>query len=282
MEWIDAQPDNDMNSQIQETNTHSRHPGTCEWLLKHDLFLKWISTGTGGIDSKLWLKGSPGSGKSFLCTTAIEHVSKKLHQLCLYYYYRFDDQHGLGPEQHRVRVAALIVNQLFRHFWRKDQRIAKPLNEYIKRVDRTMESLAEMARLILRHGHQYIQEERSTSDEQPITFFVFLDGIDENKGHHMVENILRLFSSLENEAWVLQKTWISSRETVSLSQELKLWPCISESLLAENDVDAFLTKAVASLEINLTMENEVEGQPRRFYYMLSFGGSRNYLLTVGS
>jgi hypothetical protein len=265
MAWLNAQPDTDMNSQIQETNTLARHSGTCEWLLNNDLFSRWTSTTANSIDSKLWLKGSPGSGKSFLCSTAIEYVSKTLHQLCLYHYYRFDDQHESTPEQYRVRVAALLVLQLFRYFWQQDQRIAKSVNEYTKAMPKTLESLAVISHLILKVGHQYTQENSAASDTQPFTLYVFLDGIDESKGNHIVDDVLSLFDSLQDDVSVIQKTWISSRETDSLPQELKTWPCISENEGAESDVDTFLTEAVANLDINLTVGHHIEGKPRRSY-----------------
>ena len=47
-----------------------RHPGTGTWLIKDLQFQRWLT----GENSVLWLKGFAGSGKSVLCSTAIQSV----------------------------------------------------------------------------------------------------------------------------------------------------------------------------------------------------------------
>ena len=49
-----------------------RHPGTGIWLIKDLQFQRWLT----GENSVLWLKGFAGSGKSVLCSTAIQSVLK--------------------------------------------------------------------------------------------------------------------------------------------------------------------------------------------------------------
>ncbi|PBK65266.1 hypothetical protein ARMSODRAFT_440008 [Armillaria solidipes] len=48
-----------------------RQPGTCEWLLSHDLFASWYSSG-----SFLWLNGIPGNGKTLLASFVIDHLKE--------------------------------------------------------------------------------------------------------------------------------------------------------------------------------------------------------------
>ena len=51
-----------------------RHPGSCEWLLRHEIFASWWA---GRNDpSILWVQGQPGAGKSVLCSAAIEEAKK--------------------------------------------------------------------------------------------------------------------------------------------------------------------------------------------------------------
>lgn len=47
-----------------------RHPGTGVWLTESDDFKRWIST----PDSKLWLRGIPGAGKTVLASSAIQEA----------------------------------------------------------------------------------------------------------------------------------------------------------------------------------------------------------------
>lgn len=47
-----------------------RHPGTGVWLTESDNFKRWIST----PDSKLWLQGIPGAGKTVLASSVIQEA----------------------------------------------------------------------------------------------------------------------------------------------------------------------------------------------------------------
>jgi len=53
-----------------QTATNLRHSETGKWLLKDPDFHSWKST----HNSKLWLKGIPGAGKTILAGTVIEHL----------------------------------------------------------------------------------------------------------------------------------------------------------------------------------------------------------------
>lgn len=61
-----------------------RCPGTCRWLLDEDHYLDWRQRDTS--DSVLWLRGSPGTGKSMLTATVVEQLSKPETTLVLYYF----------------------------------------------------------------------------------------------------------------------------------------------------------------------------------------------------
>jgi len=230
MTWLDAQADNDMNSQIHERNLMTREEGSCKWLLTHPTFHDWLNAEGEVIPSKLWLRGPPGIGKSFLCSTAIEHVSHSLNCITLYHLCRFDDQFGSGAgvddPSSGVRAASLLIHQLFRHFWQQDRQIVMPMSSYIKTVNKTMSSLAEATRLIIRHGYEYAQEKSTSSHAESLRLFLFLDGLDETGDANAGAKVLQLFDSLDKELPVIQKTWISSREKYVLNQLLKGWSFI--------------------------------------------------------
>jgi hypothetical protein len=88
-------------------------PTTGDWLLKSELFTKWMRARNGS----LWLYGKPGAGKTILCSTIIEHVMS----LCpndaadryAYFYFDFSDaQKQTVTGMLRSMIAQLSVPEL--------------------------------------------------------------------------------------------------------------------------------------------------------------------------
>src|SRR5204862_629071 len=48
-----------------------REPRTCNWNLKENEVISWIGEDDG--HAVLWLTGIPGAGKSYLCSSVIQH-----------------------------------------------------------------------------------------------------------------------------------------------------------------------------------------------------------------
>ncbi|KAK0479527.1 hypothetical protein IW261DRAFT_1564176 [Armillaria novae-zelandiae] len=84
VKWLEP-----LNSQgkLQEVRER-QHPGTCEWLLLHDLFTSWYSSG-----SFLWLNGIPGNGKTTLVSFVVDHLKKKVSsdEIVLFAFADFQD-----------------------------------------------------------------------------------------------------------------------------------------------------------------------------------------------
>ncbi|RKL08731.1 hypothetical protein BFJ70_g16744 [Fusarium oxysporum] len=57
-----------MVSRFHDIDTAAQ--GTCEWLLRHNIYIRWASCDRG----LLWIKGKPGSGKSTLLRYVLDHV----------------------------------------------------------------------------------------------------------------------------------------------------------------------------------------------------------------
>jgi hypothetical protein len=49
--------------------SNRRHQGTCEWILKNDLFQDWKDSESG--DPILWVKGIPGAGETYIISLLI-------------------------------------------------------------------------------------------------------------------------------------------------------------------------------------------------------------------
>ncbi|KAF9064043.1 hypothetical protein BDP27DRAFT_201288 [Rhodocollybia butyracea] len=58
-------------------------PGTGEWILSHEHFVKWRKDKSG----LLWIHGKVGSGKTFLSATIIRELQDNPTSLCCYYYF---------------------------------------------------------------------------------------------------------------------------------------------------------------------------------------------------
>lgn len=258
-----------MNSQLHDQHRLNRHAGSGKSLLNHCTFQDWLST-TG--QGRLWLRGPPGTGKSFFCSSAIEHVSCELKGVILYQFCRFDDQFvsssGTNEPSNGVRSAALLVHQLFRHFWQQDERVATSASAYIKTADKTLATLAELARMVVRDGYRYAREKGVLSELEPIRMFLFLDGLDENRELTTGMEIVNLFDSLGKEVPLLQNMWVSSRETFALGEYLQNWSVLGGDGLAEDDVKTFLAENVSKVSKNLGTDRDIEGEPRRFPLLL--------------
>lgn len=68
--------------------TTDRLEGTCRWLIEAGDYLKWQKSPSSRI---FWLRGPPGSGKSFAAGCVIEHL-KNLWGNCCYYFFNHADR----------------------------------------------------------------------------------------------------------------------------------------------------------------------------------------------
>jgi hypothetical protein len=81
--------------------------GTSQWLFKLPEFKSWIS----GRSSWLWISGRAGSGKTVLCSQAIEHIADQIRprrlEVVAYFYFSVSGHHELPPYQ--TLLLSLIV-----------------------------------------------------------------------------------------------------------------------------------------------------------------------------
>lgn len=104
-----------------------RLPGTCEWLLRNDAFKEWQDPAATKI---LWLRGPPGSGKSFVAGFAIDHFGATREKVC-YYFFTHGDKVKSGLEGfllsmtlQMAMIYPAILSKIL-HICRKDQDIGK-------------------------------------------------------------------------------------------------------------------------------------------------------------
>lgn len=191
----------------------------------------------------------------------------KEQSVVLYHFCRFDDQsspESNGEDTGAVRVAALLVHQLIRDFWRRNRQISVPVGDYIDAAERTTAHLAELTRLIFRHGCQSSSTAAGPSDDNPQSLFIVIDGLDEGsgKGNKGIDRILGVFQDLERELPMGCKIGVSSRKTFPLRRYMDGWPSITADDMSEVSVGSFLNAAVPDLGKQLGVGREIKGRPR--------------------
>jgi hypothetical protein len=267
---LDAKAENDMNKQLHESNLLNRYSGSCEWLLSNSEFKHWCADGGDDKQRILWLKGSPGAGKSIACSSAIDHIMQN-QNLCLYHFCRFDDQSDSRSRREQasgIRTAALLVDQLFRHFWISDRQIVKHINNYIETVDRDMNSLREVIRIILKHKNGQADEKEPETKSEAIKVFMLLDGPDEDENSVDIKKLKTLFDSLGPDSNISVRLWVSSRDRNTVRQQLGICQIINLDKYSEKDVNSYLTRSIPKLEI----EHKIEKKPRRYSQVLTDKG----------
>ncbi|KAK6075257.1 hypothetical protein SCUP515_06034 [Seiridium cupressi] len=60
-----------------------RLPGTCEWLSNHETYVGWLYAPSAKI---YWLRGPPGSGKSYSSGYVIESMEQMAHRCCFHFF----------------------------------------------------------------------------------------------------------------------------------------------------------------------------------------------------
>lgn len=249
--WIGAQAPNDMNSQRHEDHAHSRYPGSCEWLASHPDFVSWVERPPSDRVNHLWLKGSPGAGKSHVCSKAIDHVVNT-QELCLYYFYRFDYQ--FETDEIKLQISSLLIDQLFRQVWRDDPTIAGRICQFTETQEKNTTTLAQIGQMLLKTS----KPEGSPDPTRPSSLYtsrrklyVLLDGLDEVQGPFTGDDVLKLALSLFNglEEEVCLRLWVSSRDSTDLSRSLPLAKCTMINLddHAEPDVRNHLAREVTKI-----------------------------------
>ncbi|KAL2833732.1 hypothetical protein BDW59DRAFT_156533 [Aspergillus cavernicola] len=79
---------------VHKIATSKHVPTTGDWLINSAKFSCWLD----GESDFMWIHGIPGSGKTVLCSTIIDHVEKHCHKhpsgesSCVYFYFAFDDK----------------------------------------------------------------------------------------------------------------------------------------------------------------------------------------------
>ena len=159
--WLGGQTINESTFHRHRNNIDiSRHPtgsSTCEWLFNDSQFQDWIQ----GTSSKpiLWLFAGPGTGKSVLCSCAVEYARNLsgTQAECLHFY-EFDNEHTA------IVTARNLATQLFERYWLLNQDVPEDLQNVSQKSGADLSNVLDFVRILVTKLPKV---------------FIFFDGLDE-------------------------------------------------------------------------------------------------------
>ncbi|GKZ69501.1 hypothetical protein AnigIFM50267_004710 [Aspergillus niger] len=241
LDWEEAMRILDWISSVKYGSHHdtvsgNRTPGTGEWLLQHRTFRDWEESSSSAV---LWLRGSPGVGKTYLTSKVIDHVQHTLTRCpndegFAYFYCNRTEDIRTRP----LAVAQSYVRQL-------SSSLSKRSSSYIQsRFKSTYEELSmrgsdldfERCRILL----------TDSLNLYPRTTLV-LDAFDEcdraSRG-----NLIQLFEDLLSSSRRPVKLFIASRPDGDVQQQVRSHPNI-EVLATDNhqDIQTYISQEMVKM-----------------------------------
>ena len=194
-DWLRA-PDASTN---HDAACQKKHPGTGVWLLKDVRFLSWLTEN----NSLIWLNGFAGTGKSVLCSTAIQSVLRRPAASIgiAFFYFTFTDE---SKQDESAMLRALLLqlsNQLDDGFSDLTQ-----LHDSCKSSTPPVRVLLEyLRRVVWRFQHVYI----------------FLDALDECPQDRARGYVLDALETMRS--WGLQglHLFVTSRDAPDIRDSLE-------------------------------------------------------------
>lgn len=185
-----------------DVNRHANGFPTCEWLFKDSQFQDWIQ----GTSSKpiLWLFAGPGSGKSVLCSHAVEYTrnlgdaqARSLH------FYEFDNEHTA------IVTARNLAIQLLEDYWLLNKDVPDDLQSTSQKSSADLINVFEFIRVLI--------------GKLP-KVYIFLDGLDEECTMARWKEAIKIVDFVGLLAETSPKTvrvWYSSQDRPIIRQQLE-------------------------------------------------------------
>ncbi|KIW32784.1 uncharacterized protein PV07_04306 [Cladophialophora immunda] len=191
----------------QKTNAQLHHPGTSIWFIESDEFRWWLET----QNSKLWVFGIPGAGKSVLAATAIEKALAYANSdnAVAYFYCDYKDPETQDP----VKILGSLAEQIAR----QDSRSFDKLKAFVhahthdKDLQTFITNEEELYNLVIAMAENFE------------TTMIIVDGLDECEDVRRTTRCLTLLS--EGSARI--KTFLSSRKIVDVEDFMSDYKRIS-------------------------------------------------------
>ncbi|KAJ7201264.1 hypothetical protein GGX14DRAFT_524384 [Mycena pura] len=250
-DWLSSQDANAIvsaNESRHSDNINRRTENTCQWLVSNPLYVAWNAGGSSAQDTIstpiVWIHGPPGSGKTFLCSKAIQETLKQNPDCAIaYHFFRFDT--GAILETTILRV---LARSLFESYWARHHRIPETLYHLTQSNSASLERVQEVLRTL-------------ANDSGFPSVFFFLDGLDEELGAPASHNHTGVISR-----WTVATSVVRFiAKLVQSSNVVRFW-CGSQmlppikSILDEYSATALDIKEKAKEDVQFFLLNEVLSQ----------------------
>lgn len=221
-----------------QTNVALRHPGTGTWFIDGPDFQSWLHS----QNSKIWVYGIPGAGKSILAAAAIAESLRlsSEHNAVAYFYCDYKDVETQDPRH----ILGSLAEQIARQSERSFERLAgfvktHSQNDRVQTFHCSCDSLCE---LIV----------DMSSDFRNLT--VAVDGLDEcgDNARTVVKHLVSLSASSPK-----MKSFLSSRDHIDIRDFLKDYNMI---LIAAQSIDL-------RLYVGAEIEERTQKTSRKRLYM---------------
>lgn len=195
-DWLKA-PDATINHNSARMKCHTK---TGLWLLKGDTFKNWLKKS----NSFIWLNGFAGSGKSILCSTAIQHtLRKKQYEQRVgiaFFYFDFRDQN----KQDCIGMLRALLLQLSGQLGECAQDLGQLYKAYEPGTPPTDALIVYLQRMIKRFHHVYI----------------LLDALDESPRYNKRDEVLEAIETIR--MWRLPglHLLVTSRNEIDIRRSL--------------------------------------------------------------
>lgn len=178
-----------------------KNPGTGMWLVKCDQFSSWLTE----ENSILWLHGFAGSGKSVLCSTAIQftlrHRRSDPSVGIAFFYFTFNDE---SKQDESAMLRALLL-QLSSQLRDGHADLTRLYNSYKGGIPPSPVLIDHLRCLIQRFRHTYI----------------ILDALDESPRNGPRENVLDALETMRNWGAQCLHLFITSRDDSDIRESLR-------------------------------------------------------------
>ncbi|KAL7789036.1 hypothetical protein V8C37DRAFT_387023 [Trichoderma ceciliae] len=224
-------------------------PGTLSWFLKNELLHTWLTTDESSV---LWVKGSPGQGKTILAKfllAHLEHLSSSSdpysnrHTTVIYFFFydQDDNYRTVGGALRSLIKQLLSVQDSF-------QIISDKFD--IESPTITDESAWDILRELL---------------YSPIfgTIYCVIDALDECQDHELRHRLLELIKTLvqpplarRRQKLPILKAFLTSRPTVDLTRSLEQFPSIHLKA-SSDDLKIFVQSKIYAIKLTTELEDMV-------------------------